>query len=118
MTWQIIPLAVVQSLLLAFGQVLLKFALNQMGKFEWTWGFFQQLLVNWWLLACGICYGTATVLWLYIIKKFPFSMAYPMISLSYVFGMFAAIIFFHEEVSLTRWLGVLLIMGGCMLIAK
>jgi undecaprenyl phosphate-alpha-L-ara4N flippase subunit ArnE len=57
-------------------------------------------------------------LWLYIIKTFPFSMAYPMISLSYVFGMFAAILFFHEEVPLVRWIGVLLIMSGCVLIAK
>lgn len=116
--WQIIPLALAQSLLLSLGQVLLKFALDKMAKFEWAWFFFEKLLTNWWLLACGICYGLATILWLYILKKFPFSMAYPMISLSYVFGMFAAIIFFHEQISITRWMGVLLIMGGCFLIAK
>jgi undecaprenyl phosphate-alpha-L-ara4N flippase subunit ArnE len=45
-------------------------------------------------------------------------MAYPMISLSYVMGMLAAIIFFHEQISLTRWIGVFLILGGCVLIAK
>jgi len=45
-------------------------------------------------------------------------MAYPMISLSYVFGMCAAILFFHEEVPLIRWAGVALIMLGCVLIAK
>lgn len=118
MMWQIIPLAVIQSLLLSIGQVFLKFALNQMGRFEWTWPFFERLFVNWWLLGCGILYGSATILWLYILKRFPFSVAYPMISLSYVFGMFAAIIFFHEQISVTRWLGVLLIMGGCVLIAK
>jgi undecaprenyl phosphate-alpha-L-ara4N flippase subunit ArnE len=32
--------------------------------------------------------------------------------------MFAAILFFHEEVPLVRWAGVLLIMAGCFLIAK
>ena len=35
---------------------------------------------------------------MYILKNFPFSMAYPMISLSYVISMFAAILFFHETV--------------------
>jgi len=45
-------------------------------------------------------------------------MAYPMISLSYIFGMFAAIFIFHEQVPLIRWLGVLLIIAGCVLIAK
>ena len=106
---RILLIAVVQSVLLCSGQVLLKFALQRMGAFN---------LTNWWLLACGICYGVATLLWFYIIKNFPFSMAYPMISLSYVFGMFAAIVFFHEQIPLTRWIGVFLIMTGCVLIAK
>jgi undecaprenyl phosphate-alpha-L-ara4N flippase subunit ArnE len=55
---------------------------------------------------------------MYIVKHFPFSMAYPMISMSYVFGMFAAMLFFHEQIPPTRWIGVMLIMAGCVLIAK
>jgi undecaprenyl phosphate-alpha-L-ara4N flippase subunit ArnE len=45
-------------------------------------------------------------------------MAYPMVSISYVMGMFAAIIFFHEQVPLVRWIGEFLILSGCVLIAK
>jgi drug/metabolite transporter (DMT)-like permease len=116
--WKIIPLSLLQCLLLSSGQVFLKFALNKMGDFHWKIEFFKGLLVNWWFLACGICYGIATILWMYILKNFPFSMAYPMISLSYVFGMFAAILFFNEQVSVTRWLGVILIVSGCCLIVK
>lgn len=89
--WRLLTLSVIQSLLLSGGQVLLKFALEKMGSFEWTWAFFGRLLVNWWFLGCGLCYAGGTVLWMYILKRFPFSMAYPMISLSYVFGMLAAI---------------------------
>lgn len=115
---RLLLISIVQSLLLCGGQVLLKLALQRMGAFSWSWGFFARNLDNWWLLACGICYALSTVLWLYIVKHFPFSMAYPMISLSYVFGMLAAIVFFHEEVPLVRWAGVALIMLGCVLIAK
>lgn len=115
---RILLLSVIQSALLCSGQVLLKLALGRMGAFSWTLDFFVRNLTNWWLLACGICYGAATLLWFYILKNFPFSMAYPMISLSYVFGMFAAILFFHEQVPMVRWVGVLLIMAGCVLIAK
>jgi len=115
---RLILISMLQCLLLAGGQVVLKLALNAMGPFSWTWSFFGRQLTNWWFLATGICYGLATVLWLYILKHFPFSMAYPMISLSYVFGMLAAIFVFHEQVPLTRWVGVALIMGGCILIAK
>lgn len=60
----------------------------------------------------------ASLLWMYIVKVFPFSTSYPVVSLSYVFGMFAAVIFFHEEVSALKWVGVTLIIIGCILIAK
>ena len=116
--WKIIPYSLLQCVFLSGGQVFLKFALMNMGKFGWNREFWLGLLTNWWFLVCGICYGIASLLWMYILKNFPFSMAYPMISLSYVFGMFAAILFFHEQVSLSRWLGVLLIVLGCALIVK
>lgn len=55
---------------------------------------------------------------MYIIKHYPLSVAYPMISLSYVFGMLAAVVCFHEDVSLSKWIGVAFIIIGCCLIAK
>ncbi len=115
---RLLLISIVQCLLLAGGQVLLKFAMTQMGVFSWSLNFFTRQLTNWWFLGCGICYALATMLWMYIIKNFPFSMAYPMISLSYILGMFAAVIFFHESIPFTRWAGVLLIMAGCVLVAK
>ena len=115
---RLLPFAIIQCMLLAGGQVCLKLALSRMEPFGWNWRFIGSVLMNWPLVTCGVLYGIATVLWFYIIKHFPFSMAYPMMSLSYVFGMIAAMLVFHEEVSVTRWLGVLLIMAGCYLIAK
>lgn len=115
---QLFPLAILQSLLLAGGQVFLKIALTHMKPFAMTFEFWQSVFANWQFALCGVCYGAGSVLWFYIIKHYPFSMAYPMVSLSYVFGMIAAIVFFHEDVSLVRWSGVLLIMLGCYLIAK
>lgn len=41
-----------------------------------------------------------------------------MISLSYVFGLLAAMLFFHEQVGAAKWMGVALIVAGCCLIAK
>ena len=118
MNCELLSLAIIQSLLLAGGQVFLKLALGRMEQFGWNWPFWGSLLTNWHFALCGLLYGAGTVLWFYIIKHFPFSMAYPMVSLSYVMGMFAAIIFFHEQIPMTRWIGVFLIMSGCVLIAK
>jgi undecaprenyl phosphate-alpha-L-ara4N flippase subunit ArnE len=116
--WRIILLSTIQCLFLSGGQVFLKYALNRIDKFSFTWLFFREQLTNWWLLASGICMGAATLLWLYIIKHFDFSIVYPMTSISYLFGMLAAIYVFQEAVPLTRWLGVILVMGGVILIAK
>lgn len=116
--WRIIPYAVAQSLLLCGGQVLLKFALMHMPHFEWTKAFWVSMLTNWQFAACGACFALASLLWMWIVKVFPFSTAYPMVSLSYVFGLLAAILFFHEEVSMMKWTGIILIIIGCFLIAK
>ena len=115
---RLLPLALLQSALLALGQVLLKFGLQRMEPFGWNSSFWQSVFLNWQFALCGVCFAAASLLWMYIIKVFPLSMAYPMVSLSYVFGLIAAIVFFHETVDVWKWIGVFLIMTGCILIAK
>ena len=119
MILKLIPIALLQSLLLALGQVLLKFALHHMKPFAWSADFWKSVFINWQFALCGICFAVASLLWMYIVKNFPLSMAYPMVSLSYVFGMIAAIVFFHESVDIYKWTGVfLIIVTGCILIAR
>lgn len=116
--WKIIPIALIQSVFLSLGQVFLKLAMNKMGEFHLSWKMIVSQLTNWWWLGCGLSFLTATVLWMYILKHFPFSIAYPMSSLSYVMGMLAAVFIFGEQVPLARWIGILFILVGCILIAK
>ena len=116
--WRILGLVALQTLFLSGGQVLLKLALQQLGKFEWSRAFFKSVFTDWWFLACGISFGVATVLWLYILKKFPFSQAYPLTSLSFVFGMIAAWLVFSERIPFSRWVGLILVVLGCFLIMK
>ncbi|MBQ9892054.1 MAG: EamA family transporter [Bacteroidales bacterium] len=116
--WKLVPLAIIQSLFLCGGQVFLKLAMLASGPFSWTWKFFGRQLTNWWFLGCGVSFGVATVLWMYILKHYPFGIAYPLSCMSYAFGMIAAILIFKEQVVWTQWLGVFLVMSGCILIAK
>lgn len=111
-------LIIVQCLLLSGGQVLLKVALQKMGRFAWTCEFWWGLLTNWTLLLSGICCGGGFVLWTYLLRRYPFSTIYPMVSLSYVFGMLAAAYFFHETVNVYKWIGVTLIVSGSFLIVR
>ena len=116
---ELILLSILQSFLLCLGQVLLKYALVRMSAFAWTKDFWvNSIFLNWWWLGTGLAFLSATVLWMYIIKNFPFSVAYPLTSLTYIFGMLAALLIFREPVSLTQWIGILCIMGGCYLVAR
>ena len=115
--FKLLALALVQSALLAAVQVTLKLSLQQIGAFSWSWAFFARALTCLWFAVCGICYAFSTVLWLYILKHYPLSQAYPLISLSYVMGMLAAVFVFHEAVPMVRWLGVTLIMAGVVMVS-
>jgi drug/metabolite transporter (DMT)-like permease len=114
----LIPLALIQSLLLVAGQVFLKLALARMPQASFSFAFVKALFCDVQFALAGICFGAGTVLWFYILKHYPLSSAYPLLSLSYVFGMIASIVVFHESVDSTKWIGTLLIMFGCYLIAK
>lgn len=115
---RLLVLTIVQCTLLTAGQVFLKVALTRMLPFGFYRAFWVSLLANWPFACCGLCYGGASLLWMYILKHFPLSVAYPLVSLSYVLGMVAAVLVFHEQVSLTRWIGLALIVAGVALIVK
>lgn len=116
--WQLIGLSIIQSVMLSFGQLTLKLALERMPQYSWASEFWLSLLTNWWFMLCGILFGSASLLWMYILKHFPLNMAYPMASMSYIFALVFAIVFLHETVSWNRWLGVAFIMIGCVFVAK
>ncbi|MGI6222407.1 MAG: EamA family transporter [Prevotella sp.] len=116
--WKIVIYATLQSLMLVAAQVFLKFALLRMAPFGWNRRFWLSVLTNWQFALSGVFFAACSLLWMYMLKHFPFSTVYPLISLSYAFGMVASILFFHEAVSLNKWLGVALIMLGCFLITR
>ncbi len=83
------------------------------------WMFFvHSILLNWWLLGCGLFMTGAGLLWMYILRHFPFAQAYPLSALSFVLGLFAANIVFHEAVNWINWLGIGFILIGCFLVVK
>lgn len=115
---RLVLLAIVQSTLLALGQVTLKIGLQRMAPLGWTWTFLKSFLVNWQFALCGISFLAANLLWMYMVKHFPLSVAYPLGSMSYVICMVMSILFFHENVDYTKWIGAFLIMVGCAIIAR
>jgi undecaprenyl phosphate-alpha-L-ara4N flippase subunit ArnE len=70
------------------------------------------------LIFCGLAFIIAGGIWVTMLKRLEFSILYPMISMSYIFGLIAARLVFHEQVSVLRWLGAVVIIAGVILISK
>lgn len=95
-------LIVLASLLSCGGQLCQKQATWRPGR--------RHLLC--WLALSVLLLGCAMLLWLLVLQRIPVSVAYPMLSLNFIFITFAARFIWHEPVSLRHWLGVVLIIVG------
>ncbi|MCK9302334.1 MAG: hypothetical protein PHU62_03235 [Bacteroidales bacterium] len=115
---RLIIFVIIQSVLLVAAQTFLKISMELFGKFAWTWHFFKTVFTTWQFAASGVCALSAMFIWMYVLKHYQFSVAYPMLSISYVIGLLAACFVFHEAVPLTRWLGVVIIMIGVFFVVK
>lgn len=111
-------LVLIQVLLLVSGQTLWKIGLDSIGGLNLSNIPKVITSVHIWL-GLGI-YGVATVLWFYILSKAAdkFSVVYPLGSLAYALGVVVALVIFKENIPVTRWIGVFLILLGCVLIAR
>jgi multidrug transporter EmrE-like cation transporter len=96
------------------GQLLLKLGMTRRPGFRLieTAGLFR----NWPVLAGFGCYGISTLLYLQVLAKLELSLAYPTVSLGYVLVIILSRVFFKERVSLTRWVGVLIICVGVIFV--
>ncbi|VED34705.1 4-amino-4-deoxy-L-arabinose-phosphoundecaprenol flippase subunit ArnF [Escherichia coli] len=69
-----------------------------------------------WLGLALACLGLAMVLWLLVLQNVPVGIAYPMLSLNFVWVTLAAVKLWHEPVSLRHWCGVAFIIGGIVIL--
>lgn len=74
------------------------------------------LLFNFNIMVGTALYILGTILWFYIISKFEFSKVYPMLSMTYVFGIIAGKVIFQESMSSYKLSGVVIIIIGIFII--
>lgn len=106
----------------AVGQIMLKKGMSTLGEITIS---IPQLPAIIWRMGTNpyvffglIIYGTGTLFWLSAISRVDLSYAYPFASLSYVIMLVAAWLLFHENISVLRLVGTLVICGGVYLIAR
>lgn len=63
-------------------------------------------------------YGISSIVWLFVLKKFPLSVAYPALSLTYVAVVAISILVFKETFTINKVIGVLLIISGVIVLFR
>lgn len=68
-----------------------------------------------WGLAC---YGLSAILWISVLTKMKLSIAYPLVSLGYVFTLVFAFLFLKENIQLNQVIGVAVIIIGVITLSR
>lgn len=76
-----------------------------------------SLATNVWFWTALSLYGTATLLWIYILQHIPLSLAYPFAALGFVIIPAASWLIFKEPINLYYLAGAALIISGLFVIA-
>ncbi len=63
-------------------------------------------------------YASATVLWVWLLSRYPLALAYPIAVLAVVFTPLIDKFFFHQHLPSTYWPGLVLIIGGVIVIVR
>lgn len=71
-----------------------------------------------WLGLALIALGAGMVLWLLVLQRIPVGIAYPMLSLNFVWVTLAARFIWHEQISLRHVAGVALIIVGVFVLGS
>ena len=69
-----------------------------------------------WLGLALLALGSGMLVWLVVLQRMPVGIAYPMLSLNFVWVTLAAKVFWRENVALHHWLGVGLIIIGIVIL--
>ena len=113
-------LGLVSIMLLSAGQTSLKYGLTEIGGVSLSDGITGalKLLQTPWIIVGFLCYGISAILWLDVLSKLDFSLAFPMVGLTYVLTLLIGRFFFGEPVGWERMLGVGLIIFGIFFLIR
>jgi multidrug transporter EmrE-like cation transporter len=76
-----------------------------------------RYLLNPWFYAAIFFFATATFTWVQILTKMKISIAYPILSISYILTALGAYYFFGEKLNPVNITGIFIIMLGVSLIS-
>lgn len=93
------------------------------GKLPQQWeggvaGLVWQVLMNPLIMAGIILYAIPAAIWIWLLRTMPLTVLQPALSLTYVLSALLAVFILHEPVPFIRWVGIFVIIGGVIIVAR
>lgn len=101
---------------MSIGQLLFKQAANFINNNEQL-NFISRYILNPCFYGAVFSFALSTFVWVKILTQMKLSVAYPVLSISYILTTVGAIILFNEKISLINFFGILFIMIGVSLVS-
>ncbi|MDR3155905.1 MAG: hypothetical protein LBT90_02255 [Holosporaceae bacterium] len=109
----------IQIILVSSSQLLLKSGVSRLNFDQPLLALLLSVITNWHILGGTIGFAVALSMWLYLLSQFDISFLYPFnTALTFMAVAVGGWIFFAENVSVSRIVGIILIMIGVVCIAK
>ncbi len=120
--WGTFALLMIAISLTVTGELLLKTAMNRHGELNVSFSTLVptaiKLFTNPFVLGGFVLVFSGALFWLAVLSRWPLSLAYPLLSISYIIGIIASVLVLKEKVSWVQLLGVLVIVLGVVLVSR
>lgn len=107
----------------AIGQICFKYGLGDIHKINGMEDLLKfktifEIITNKYIILGVFLYGSSFILWMAALSTLDVSFMYPLLSLGYVITAILAVIFLGENITIIRWIGIILIVTGCFFITN
>jgi drug/metabolite transporter (DMT)-like permease len=112
---------IVSMLFGTIGQLFIKRGLNSLVDLDFSKNLFltyTRIFFSPLIMAGLSVYFCGVFFWLYGLSKVDLSLAYPFVSVSYIFIVIMSWLFLGENISIMRWIGVSTICIGVLLLSR
>ena len=112
----------ISVMLNAAAQILMKAGTNAVGHFEFSMENILpiglKLATEWHIVTALFCYAFSVVVWILALSRVPVSIAFPMLSMAYIVTAVAAWYMLGEALSVTKLVGISVIILGVIIISR
>ncbi|UWG96915.1 SMR family transporter [Dehalobacter sp. DCM] len=108
-------LALISIALGSVGQFGLKLASEELETGSGIWNLILTAINTKMVLSIS-CFVISMVLWIFVLRKLELSIAYPMVSMGYIFVMLLSFFFLQEQIDIQKLIGTGLIVSGVVVL--